>query len=353
MMIVSDVGGYVAFPANVEENQVNQYLCRLSRSKPYPLLCSQETGEVTKYLDDPNLLQNRPAWQRLIVISAGVVANFLLTFLISTGVASTSGLGQPVFENAIIVASTPDTTSAGYTGGLRTNDMIVAINQKPIINANERTKDEFVEFIRERADVPVQLDIIREKKPMRVTVTPKPIGLNSKGVLGVGIASRVDHVNRLIAKNPIEALKLGFDETYRITDTTISGLKSFVSSGFVAGGDVGGPIAVVKAGAQIAELSPTALLGFMAALSINLAVLNSLPVPGLDGGQFVFAFVELITRGGKLPKNVQESITAVAFGLLLLFSASTLAADISHINEPVPGIGSRLPITSSTINDNE
>lgn len=85
------LGGYVAFPANVERDEVRKLLIVI-----YPLVSfycgSKETGEITKQLDDPNLLQNRPPLQRLLVISAGIIANFLLTFLISLGVTSTSGV---------------------------------------------------------------------------------------------------------------------------------------------------------------------------------------------------------------------------------------------------------------------
>ena len=71
---------------------------------------------------------------------------------------------------------------------------------------------------------------------------------------------------------------------------------------------------------------------------VNLAVLNALPLPALDGGQFVFVLIEILFNGKKLPRNFQEQITAAAFGLLLLFSASTLVNDISHINDPIPGL---------------
>jgi len=194
----------------------------------------QETGEITKQLDDPNLLQNRPPLQRLLVISAGIIANFLLTFLISFGVSSTSGiskifttnlrlkrddqlfiyiyercqrrvvvnclsegssylysmnkllqlryhrqitisikdvclhsilgLSRPVFDNGILVSATPDKTSPGYVAGLRVNDMIVKYNDAPLLTTNEKTNQEFIQYIRGRADTPINLDILRDGK---------------------------------------------------------------------------------------------------------------------------------------------------------------------------------------------
>ena len=87
---------------------------------------------------------------------------------------------------------------------------------------------------------------------------------------------------------------------------------------------------MVQTGAQLATLSPTALYGFMAALSVNLAVLNSLPFPALDGGQLVFVIIEGIL-GKKLPRKVQDSITAVSFIALFGFGLTTIFGDIQKI----------------------
>lgn len=83
----------------------------------------------------------------------------------------------------------------------------------------------------------------------------------------------------------------------------------------------------------MASSSPTALLGFAATLSINLAVLNSLPYPALDGGQFVTALLELVTRR-KIPRPVQEWVTGVAFLALALFSLSTVVGDVDRLVDP-------------------
>jgi membrane-associated protease RseP (regulator of RpoE activity) len=80
------LGGYVAFPNNLE--------------------IDEESGEVIKELDDPNLLQNRPPLQRALVISGGVLANFLLTFLLASGTALTNGIGHPTFYSGLSVTTT-------------------------------------------------------------------------------------------------------------------------------------------------------------------------------------------------------------------------------------------------------
>lgn len=112
-------------------------------------------------------------------------------------------------------------------------------------------------------------------------------------------------------------------------------MPSYVLTSFsrFAGSDVGGPIAVITAGSQMAQASPFALIPFAATLSINLAILNALPYPALDGGQFVLAFSELLT-GKRIPRKVQDYGTYLAFLILLGFSLSTVVGDFDKIFDP-------------------
>lgn len=84
----------------------------------------------------------------------------------------------------------------------------------------------------------------------------------------------------------------------------------------------------------MAAASPTGLLGFAATLSVNLAVLNSLPYPALDGGQFVYTFLELIT-GKKIPRDLQDRINTAAFLVLALFSIYTVVGDVGKLFDPI------------------
>jgi len=94
---------------------------------------------------------------------------------------------------------------------------------------------------------------------------------------------------------------------------------------------------VVRTGAELALLSPAGLVGFAATLSVNLAVLNALPFPALDGGQLVFVLIELLLKK-PLPRKFQESITGLAFFVLLGLGSTTLVGDLGKLNQPIPGI---------------
>lgn len=132
------LGGYVAFPMNVVYN---------------------DEGEIVKELSDPDLIQNRPAIQRLVVISGGILANFLLTFLLSTSVALTTGLNQPTYGKGIVVSSILS-SSPGQQADLRIRDIITSVDGNNI-GSTASSNEEFVRFIRNHPEMPVKLEILR------------------------------------------------------------------------------------------------------------------------------------------------------------------------------------------------
>lgn len=308
------LGGYVAFPNNI---------------------IFDNEGNIVEELDDPDLLQNRPAVQRAAVISAGVIANMILAFLLSSGTAATSGIGHPIYDDGIKITSTPSLTAAGPQAGLKVDDVITAVDGMKL-EGSEREIPEFVSVIRRSSGKSLKLDILREDQPMNIDVTPS--GEPGKGSLGVGVNARVNHIDSIRAENVIDAAKEGYEETMRLVSFTWDAFSRAVKSGFT-GTEVGGPISVVKAGASMAAYSNVALIGFAATLSVNLAILNSLPLPALDGGQLAFIIAEGMT-GRKMDREVKDTIIAVAFGILLLIGAGSLATDLSNIASPLQTISS-------------
>eukprot|EP00601_Ochromonadales_sp_CCMP2298_P009303 CAMPEP_0173257970 /NCGR_PEP_ID=MMETSP1142-20121109/24094_1 /TAXON_ID=483371 /ORGANISM="non described non described, Strain CCMP2298" /LENGTH=450 /DNA_ID=CAMNT_0014192215 /DNA_START=100 /DNA_END=1449 /DNA_ORIENTATION=- len=321
------LGGYVAFPANLE--------------------LDEETGEVLSELSDPDLLQNRPPLQRALVISAGVIANIILTFAVCTGVAVSTGLNRPVYGAGIrvtqlqAVTTQLDVTTPAYRAGLRVDDVITKVNGQPVVGS-ESTVEGFIAKIRSSENTPLLFEIrrpIRSELPtptyptsstsstsstsilpsgaasapptqtLTLSVTPA-VNSGGKVSIGVGVGAVISELISSKAGNPLEAVTMGAQETGRLFIFTCSSLYRAAASGFV-GNELGGPIAVVSAGAAMAEYSPTALLGFIANLSINLAVLNSLPFPALDGGQLVFVILEVL-GGRPVPRKIQETVTAAA-----------------------------------------
>ena len=117
---------------------------------------------------------------------------------------------------------------------------------------------------------------------------------NGKGSIGLPIGRRVDKVLVDKGDDILQSLQIGADETSRLISSTWSAFQVALSNGF-AGSEVGGPISLIKSGSEIAEKGDAnggigSLIGFAAAVSVNLAVLNALPFPVLDGGITVPSF---------------------------------------------------------------
>ena len=148
---------------------------------------------------------------------------------------------------------------------------------------------------------------------------------SGRGTIGVGIGRNLKNTPNLVSKDIFTASKIGFDTTVGLLKLTWIALVNAISTGThslthslthllthlltyshtysgFSGNEIGGPIAIVKAGAELAHTSSVALIQFMISLSVNLAVLNALPVPALDGGQLALVAVEKI-RNKKLPRR--------------------------------------------------
>jgi membrane-associated protease RseP (regulator of RpoE activity) len=309
------LGGYVSFPQNV---------------------VFDDDGNVVEELeaeDYPDLLQNRPPLQRALVISAGVIANILLTFLLSTGTSLSTGIGHPQFGDGIVVSAIPSESSPSALAGFQAGDVIVGVDKRRL-TGSETIISDFVSTVRDSSGQSLGVDVMRGEKQLHIDV--KPVGGPGKGTLGLKVNSIVSRVEAVKARNIAEAAQEGYKETVRLFQFTYSALSRAVSSGF-QGAEVGGPISVVRTGAAMAESSGVALVGFAATLSINLALLNALPLPALDGGQLVFVLAELVS-GKKMDGQVKDTIVAVTFGALLLVSAGTLFSDITSLGSPMENI---------------
>ena len=305
-------GGYVSFPSNVKRDE--------------------ETGEVTE-LSDPDLLENRPPLQKALVIASGVIANLLLAFLLAAYSSLSTGISRPIFGEGVTVVSVSDTFGANSPAKavqLLPNDIIVAVSDA---SGTQRiaTNDvpRFVSYVRAHPSTEISLEVRRGALTMSKKITPLDVSGKGQGTIGVNVNANVVSFDTVKALNIAEAAAIGLQETIRLLQATVNGLVQGLTNGFSAG-NIGGPISIVREGARIAESSPRALVGFAAALSVNLAVLNSLPVPALDGGQFVFVAIEQLT-GKKLPRTAQENVYIVAFVIFMALTATAFVNDIGGL----------------------
>jgi membrane-associated protease RseP (regulator of RpoE activity) len=278
--------------------------------------------------DDPNLLRNRPVLDRAIVISAGVIANLIFAYFLLVGQATTIGFQEINYKPGVIVPQLlSEAESAAAKAGVQPGDIILKIDNLELgdsANALENLRT----TIQKSPNKPLHLTIKRDTETIVLDVKPD-VGQDGKGKIGVMLAPNGDIVRRR-ASNIIEALTAGANEFQRIVQLTLQGFWQLISNFQENAQQVAGPVAIVAVGAELARNDLNNLFQFGALISINLAVINILPLPALDGGQLAFLTVEGV-RGKPLPSKLQDGIMQTGLVLLLSLGVFIIVRDTINL----------------------
>jgi len=256
---------------------------------------------------------HKPPLARIAIVMAGPVFNLAFAWMIFILLCM---LGVPTVT-ARIGEVLKDKPAA--RAGLLKDDVVTAINGR-----NVAQWDEIAAMIAAGKGQPVNLSVKRNGRDLQFTITPE--ARVSKNLFGesvkghaIGIAAAGEIV--LEKSNPLQAVAKGSLQTWKVIDLTFMSLLKMIQR-VVPMDSVGGPIMIAKMAGETAQMGASSFLAFMALLSINLGVLNLLPVPVLDGGHLFFFFCELIT-GRPVNQKVREY--AQQIGLFLLLGLMVLA----------------------------
>jgi len=273
---------------------------------------------------DPNLLKNRPVIQRVIVISAGVFANLILAYAIL--IVNVTTIGIPFDpEPGILVLATQPKKSASIAG-LQAGDKILKI-ENSTLGVGDQAVSALVKEIQNSSENPISITINRDGVLKNITLVPKSI--DGKGTIGAQLQPNIKKETKK-TKNIFELFKYTNNEFSSLLVKTIQGYKGLITNFSSTAQQLSGPVKIVEIGAQLSEQGGTGILLFAALISINLAVLNSLPLPLLDGGQLVFTLIEGF-RGKPVPVKVQMAVTQSSFFLLVGLSVLLIIRDTSQL----------------------
>ena len=260
-------------------------------------------------LDDPNLLRNRPVFDRAIVISAGVIANLVFAYFLLVAQVATVGI-QDIQPGLAIPTIEP--ASAAMEAGMKSGDIILKVDNTPLDDFPEAA-DFFIEKIQNSPNQPLHFTIERDDETLSVTVTPKSNN-QGQGKIGVGLIPNI-HLKK--SRGLLDLFTYSADAFQNLVTLTAKGFWRLVSNFQENVKQVAGPVKIIEYGANIAKNNAGNLFQFGALISINLAIINILPLPALDGGQLTFLMLEVL-RGKPLPNKLQEGIMQT--GLVLLIS---------------------------------
>jgi membrane-associated protease RseP (regulator of RpoE activity) len=294
------LGGFVSFPDDDEES-------------PFPL-------------DDPNLLRNRPLHQRALVISAGVLANLLLAWLVLVAQGVVVGIPAGASASPGVLVAGVQPGQAAARAGLRAGDRILALDQQAVAGGQEAVSA-LVRRIQTSPDRPLQLQAERDGRRVQLTLTPADQG--GIGRIGAQLQPFGTEIFRA-PRGPLEPIRQANHDTLALTRRTVEGFGSLITRFSETASQVSGPVKIVEMGASLARQGGGSLFLFTALISINLAVLNALPLPLLDGGQLALLLVEGL-RGRPLPERLQHAFMQSGFVLLVGLSVVLIVKDTSQL----------------------
>ena len=264
--------------------------------------------------------ESKPLASRLFIMVAGVAMNAMLTLAVA--VALFAFYGRP-YVSAVISDVLPGKPAA--LAGLLPGDSIAAVN-----GAVVKDFSDLVDRIGSSAGNPMVLDVRRAGAPVAITVTPERTPVNDPLTGEATTAWRIGAAPVAAThREPVTfgaAVTNGWDYTVTLSTTVVRIVQGLVM-GRVSVKNLGGPIAIAKSSVQAAQHGFESLLALIALLSINIAILNLLPIPLLDGGQIIMNVAETI-KGSAFSLRTRERIMKVGLVTVLLLFCVVMWNDV-------------------------
>ena len=285
------------------EHQGKETLYTL-RLLPIGGFCAME-GEDEES-ENERAFNNKPAWSRALVIVAGALMNVLLAVLILSAIAGYTGIAST--ELVDVTEGKP-----AYQAGIRPGDEILEVNGEKV--------NFFVEarnLIMQSEDT-VELVVRRENQKVYASI---PVQLSEDGYPIIGIEAKV-------TKNPLTAIHYGTVATVDMGKSMI-GFIGQLFTGKSSVNELTGPVGIVSAIGQQAQYGFIYVANLAALISLNLGIMNMLPLPALDGGRLLFIVINAIT-GKAVSEEMEGKIHFVGLMLLFALMAYVLFQDVGRL----------------------
>lgn len=268
-------------------------------------------------------VENKPVPARLLILSAGVLMNIVLTIVVSTGMFLNYGYR---YVPAVIDSVVTDAPAA--RAGLQAGDSIVAIDGQPI-----REWNEVIDRISVVTSGSLRMTVMRDGEAIERFLAPDvsegqdPITGATRPVGRIGIA-----VRNTIAREQlglIASLDRGLGATWNMTTNVLTVLKGLVTAE-VSVKNLGGPIAIAKVSVEAARGGAELFWSLIAFLSLNIAIVNLVPIPVLDGGQILIVLAEAV-KGSEFSPRTREMVARVGVVAVLLLILLVTYNDIVNL----------------------
>lgn len=265
-----------------------------------------------KSVNDPRAFYRQPVWKRMLSVLMGPGMNFLLPLVVLFVYFWIGGMtGYQVVVNSV------EANSPAYMAGMQAGDVVLEIGGEALGQENPAT--EMTTLVAAAGGEETDVLVLRDGEYIRLTLTPSYDTELSRYRVGVQIQNQV--LSEKLAVSPGTALKTSWDTCIYAGTAIWTALRDMVTTG--AGldevGGVVGTVAVVSE--QVSTYGFAAFINSLALISINLGIMNLLPIPGLDGARFLFLLLEAIRRK-PIPQQKEAIVNligmALLFGLMIL-----------------------------------
>jgi regulator of sigma E protease len=289
-------------------------------------------GEDGEFALEKDSFGSKKIWQRAVMLSAGVTMNIILAaFLFGLGfmigmpqaideISASAHISDKKIQVVEVISNSPASRA-----GIEIGDVIESIDATSFSGSADLQK-----FVDERAGKELDYKIKRSEKEISLKVVPEKMAKEGRAGIGIGITETG------IVKYPFfSAIWQGIKTTVILTWAIIVAFYEFFKNlilGKGVGGDIAGPVGIAVLTGQFARMGFVYILQFIALLSINLAIINFLPIPALDGGRVLFLIIEKI-KGSPIKREVEAMLHRVGFSLLMLLILVVTFRDILKLDK--------------------
>jgi regulator of sigma E protease len=266
---------------------------------------------------------NKSKKTRAIVILAGVIMNFVLAVIAFAVVYSVSGIPKDTKDVSVIEVAQG---SPADIAGFETGDVITKVNGREVLS-----NEDFLSAVKDTIGKEAVFSLRRGEKIIEIKAIPRENPPQGQGALGV-VVSTTSIFYPPLWQRPFVGIYYGFREALFWTGMITAGLINMIVGLFrgVVPKDVAGPVGIYALTSQAASLGVLALVNFVGVLSVNLAILNVLPFPALDGGRMLFIVIERFLGRRVIPR-VENIIHAAGMAILMLLLFAVTFADIRRL----------------------
>ena len=289
-----------------------EYSVRIFPLGGFVRMAGEEMGDN----QDPKGFSHRRPWEKMLVSFSGPFMNFVLAAVIFIFIYAAIGIPSAI-EEPIIGKVIPDNPAA--QAGLMEGDRVLQVNDVEISSWSEFT----AQIAANPEGQTMQIEVKREDQTVKLKMVPVRTEGNEHPTIGVISAVKYER------QGIFTSIKMGLIQTFSMTVVLLQSIWMLITGG-ASVNDLAGPVGITKLVGDVAQIGSVFVLNFAAFLSINLGLLNLLPIPALDGSKIVFSLVEAIRRKPIDPEK-EGFIHWIGFMFLILLIVLVTYNDIIRL----------------------